>query len=66
MAISTGVRAIDKRAARCWPRRAQFHALPPDQFPSLTQVADYVTTDDATAVFELGVQLMLRGLEQLT
>jgi AcrR family transcriptional regulator len=45
--------------------RAQFHALPADQFPALTRLADDVATDDAEAVFEFGVRLCLRAMESL-
>jgi AcrR family transcriptional regulator len=45
--------------------RAQFRALPPDEFPSLTRLADYIATDEAEAAFEFGLGLLLRGLESL-
>jgi AcrR family transcriptional regulator len=45
--------------------RAQFEALPADQFPSLTRAAAYLTSDDSEAVFEFGLRLMLLGLEQV-
>jgi AcrR family transcriptional regulator len=45
--------------------RAQFQALPADEFPSLRQVADYLTSDDSEAIFQFGVRLMLSGLEHV-
>jgi len=43
--------------------RAQLRSLPREQFPSLVEVADELVSDDAEAVFEFGVRLLLRGLE---
>jgi TetR/AcrR family tetracycline transcriptional repressor len=45
--------------------RARLRALPADEFPSLTRVADEVATDDAEGLFEFGLRLWLRGLEPL-
>jgi len=45
--------------------RAQLRSLPREQFPSLVEVADELVSDDAEAVFEFGVRLLLRGLERL-
>ena len=46
--------------------RAQLRALPADEFPSLTRLADELATDDAEALLEFGVRLCLRGLESLS
>jgi TetR/AcrR family tetracycline transcriptional repressor len=45
--------------------RAQLRALPAEEFPSLTLVADELATDDAEGLFEFGLRLWLRGLEAL-
>jgi AcrR family transcriptional regulator len=44
--------------------RRQFRALPADQFPTLTRMADHLTEDDPDALFEFGLQLWLDGLER--
>jgi AcrR family transcriptional regulator len=64
--LATAAAAVGRtRSELLAEARAQFHALPADRFPSLTELADYVTTDDAEPIFEFGVQLMLRGLEHI-
>jgi TetR/AcrR family transcriptional regulator, tetracycline repressor protein len=45
--------------------RAHFRALPVDEFPNLTRLADYLADDDADSLFQFGVDLWLRGLESL-
>ena len=44
---------------------AQMRALPESEFPALVQLADDLTADDAEAIFDFGVRLVLRGLEAL-
>lgn len=43
--------------------RKQFETLPRDEFPSLVALAGALTSDDADAVFKLGVDVLLRGIE---
>lgn len=45
--------------------RKYFRSLPPDEYPYLTKLADYVAEDDADGLFQFGVDLWMRGLEQL-
>jgi AcrR family transcriptional regulator len=45
--------------------RAQLWALPRDEFPIISRVADDFASDDADALFEFGVDLAIRGLESL-
>ena len=41
----------------------QFQTLPRDEFPSLVALAGALTDDDADAVFQLGIDVLLRGIE---
>ncbi len=43
--------------------RRQFQSLPPDQFPSLVALAGPLTDDDPDALFALGLDVLLRGIE---
>ncbi len=43
--------------------RRQFQALPRDEFPSLVALADALTEDEPDAVFRLGIDVLLRGIE---
>jgi AcrR family transcriptional regulator len=45
--------------------RAQLRSLPVQQYPSVVGLADDVAADDAAALFDFGVQLVLRGMETL-
>jgi AcrR family transcriptional regulator len=45
--------------------RAQLRALPQDEFPILTELADDVASSEADATFEFGVSLILRGMQGL-
>ena len=45
--------------------RAEFRALPADEFPSLTRLADDIVADDTEAVFEFGLSLLVGGLERV-
>ncbi len=45
--------------------RKQFQALPADRFPTLVALAEPLTEDDSDGLFQLGIDLMLRGLEAL-
>jgi hypothetical protein len=45
--------------------RAGLRALPADEFPTLIRLADDVASDDAEALFDFGVRLILRGLESI-
>ena len=42
--------------------RAYWAALPVDEFPNLTALADTTFADDADALFEFGLDLLMRGL----
>ncbi len=43
--------------------RKQFQSLPRDEFPSLVSLATALTDDDPDAVFQLGIDVLLRGIE---
>jgi TetR/AcrR family transcriptional regulator, tetracycline repressor protein len=43
--------------------RKQFQALPRDEFPSLVALAGALTDDEPDAVFQLGIDVLLRGIE---
>jgi AcrR family transcriptional regulator len=43
--------------------RKQFQDLPPDQFPSLVSLAGPLTEDDPDALFQTGIEVLLRGIE---
>jgi TetR/AcrR family tetracycline transcriptional repressor len=45
--------------------RAQFRALPSDQFPNLIAAADALSSDDPDALFEFGLDLVIRGIAPL-
>jgi TetR/AcrR family tetracycline transcriptional repressor len=53
------------RASVLAEARADFRALPADEFPNLTRLADYLADDDADALFQFGIDLWLRGLDAL-
>jgi AcrR family transcriptional regulator len=42
--------------------RAYWAALPANEFPNLTALADTTVADDADALFEFGLDLLMRGL----
>jgi serine/threonine protein kinase len=46
--------------------RKLFKSLPPDMYPVLVELADYLSEDDPDGLFEFGVELWLRGLAQLS
>lgn len=43
-----------------------FKSLPQDQYPTLVELADELSDDDADALFEFGLEVWVRGLETLT
>lgn len=45
--------------------RQHFLALPKDEYPALTRLADRLTDDDFDGLFEFGLRVWLLGLEQL-
>jgi AcrR family transcriptional regulator len=45
--------------------RAEFGSLPANEFPTITEFAEYLATDEADALFEFGLRLWLRGLAAL-
>jgi TetR/AcrR family transcriptional regulator, tetracycline repressor protein len=45
--------------------RRQFQTLPPDEYPSLIQLADYLADDDPDGSFEFGLRVWIGGLERL-
>ena len=45
--------------------RKQFQALPPEEFPTLVALAVPLTEDDPDALFQFGVELLLRGVTGL-
>jgi len=45
--------------------RAQLRGLPREQFPSLVRLADDLAADDAEALFDFGVRLILSGMAGL-
>ena len=44
--------------------RKFFQSLPPDEFPTVVELAGDLTEDDSDALFEFGLDLWLRGLEK--
>ena len=62
----TAAEAVGKtRADVMAEMRAQLHALPADQFPQLVRAADDPGSDDPEALFEFGLDLVIRGLAPL-
>jgi TetR/AcrR family tetracycline transcriptional repressor len=45
--------------------RRQFKALPREEFPTIVALADDLTEDAPDALFQFGVDLLLRGLERM-
>jgi AcrR family transcriptional regulator len=45
--------------------RKQFKSLPPDEYPTLVDLADDLTEDDPDGLFQFGLEIFLRGLERL-
>jgi AcrR family transcriptional regulator len=45
--------------------RRHFRSLPPDEYPSLTRLADYLAEDDTDGLFQFGLELWIGGLERL-
>jgi AcrR family transcriptional regulator len=45
--------------------REYFGSLPPEQFPTITALADDLTAGDADERFEFALELMVRGLEAM-
>jgi hypothetical protein len=46
--------------------RKQLRALPPDEFPSVLDLADELARDDPDGFFEFGIQVWLRAIEALS
>jgi AcrR family transcriptional regulator len=53
------------RSALLAEGRAQLRALPAQEFPALVELADDVAAEDAQAIFDFGVRLVIRGMETL-
>jgi TetR/AcrR family transcriptional regulator, tetracycline repressor protein len=53
------------RSALLAQARQQRRSLPAERFPNLIAAADDLSSDDPDALFEFGLDLMLRGLEPL-
>ncbi|HEY1241571.1 MAG TPA: TetR/AcrR family transcriptional regulator C-terminal domain-containing protein [Bryobacteraceae bacterium] len=45
--------------------RRHFRTLPPQEYPTLIEMADALGKDDADESFQFGLQILLRGLEKL-
>jgi AcrR family transcriptional regulator len=45
--------------------RRHFRSLPADEYPTLVAMADELTEDDPDALFQFGLEIWLRGLEEL-
>jgi TetR/AcrR family tetracycline transcriptional repressor len=45
--------------------RRQFNSLPPDEFPTLVMLADYLTEDAQDDLFQFGIDMCLRGIQSL-
>jgi AcrR family transcriptional regulator len=45
--------------------RKHFKSLPVDEYPTLVELADDLSEDDADGLFEFGLEIWLRGLEHL-
>jgi TetR/AcrR family tetracycline transcriptional repressor len=43
--------------------RKHFRSLPRDQFPTIVELADHLAEDDSDALFQSGLDLLLRGIE---
>ena len=46
--------------------RAQFKSLPREEYPTVVELADYLTEDDPDRLFQFGLELLLRGLKALS
>jgi hypothetical protein len=46
--------------------RRYFSALPKDEFPNVVELAADLADDDADGLFQFGVQVWLRAIEQLS
>jgi hypothetical protein len=46
--------------------RKHFKSLPRDEYPVIVELADDLSEDDPDGLFEFGVQVWLRGLEELS
>jgi AcrR family transcriptional regulator len=64
-ASMAGATASSRRRLYAQARRL-FKSLPPDTYPVLVELADYLSEDDPDGLFEFGVELWLRGLAQLS
>jgi TetR/AcrR family tetracycline transcriptional repressor len=64
LSIAAEALGTDRRELLAEARR-QFRALPPDEYPSLTRLADYLADEDADGSFEFGLRLWISGLERL-
>lgn len=45
--------------------RQQLRSLPADQYPNVTQLADYLAGDEMDALFQFGVDVWLEAIERL-
>jgi AcrR family transcriptional regulator len=59
---STSSRAGDATGDAAEMLRAYWAALPADEFPNITALADTSFAEDADALFEFGLDLLMRGL----
>ena len=46
--------------------RKQFAALPKDQYPNVVELAPHLAEDDADGLFQFGLQVWIRAIEQLS
>jgi TetR/AcrR family tetracycline transcriptional repressor len=46
--------------------RGHFKSLPRDEYPTVVELADHLTEDDADGLFQFGLDLWFRGLEGLS
>jgi len=65
MTALAGVSAASQRKLLAEARR-HFKALPRGEYPTVVELADDLTDSDPDALFQFGVDLLLRGLETLT
>jgi TetR/AcrR family tetracycline transcriptional repressor len=59
-----GVPGSSRRKVFAQARKA-FTTLPRDEYPTLVDLADDLTADDPDGLFQFGIDLLLRGLEDL-
>lgn len=46
--------------------RKHFKSLPPDEYPTIVALADDLSEDDPEGLFQFGIEIWLRGLEELS